>query len=113
FKKYADFRGRARRSEYWFAYLFSVLVSYAASVVTPSRVDPVTGNTNVGTATIIWSLVVIVPGFAVATRRLHDTGRSGKTLLWLLLPFVGAIIVLVYLVGDSQPGPNQYGDPVK
>ncbi|OXE35381.1 MAG: hypothetical protein CGW95_14220 [Phenylobacterium zucineum] len=49
----------------------------------------------------------------MGVRRLHDTGRSGKALFWLLLPFVGAIILLVYLVGDSQSGPNQYGDPVK
>ncbi len=112
FANYANFKGRARRSEYWFAYLFAVLVSIVANIITPSTV----GENNVpqyGVATIVWSLAIIVPGLAVATRRLHDTGRSGATLFLLLIPIVGAIILLVFLTQDSAAGPNQYGDPVK
>ena len=112
FANYANFKGRARRSEYWFASLFTGLVSFVASIITPATVSD-NGMPQYGIATIIWSLAIIVPGLAVATRRLHDTGRSGATLFLVLIPIVGAIILLVFLVQDSAAGPNQYGDPVK
>lgn len=112
FANYANFKGRARRSEYWFAYLFTVLVSIVANIITPTTVNE-SGMAQYGVAPLVWALAIIVPGLAVATRRLHDTGRSGATLFLALIPFVGAAILLVYLVQDSAAGPNQYGDPVK
>lgn len=112
FANYANFKGRARRSEYWLAYLFAVLVSYAANIVSPVTQDT-SGAVHGGIASTLWALAIIVPGFAVATRRLHDTGRSGATLFLLLIPIVGAIILLVFLVQEGNPGPNTYGDPVK
>ena len=107
FKNYANFAGRARRSEYWLAFLFVALVSAACDVINPGSGDrgSTLGN--------IWSLACLVPGFAIGVRRLHDTGRSAKQLLWLLLPVVGWIIFLVYMCEDSSAGANQYGDPVK
>ncbi|MBP6187190.1 MAG: DUF805 domain-containing protein [Rhodoluna sp.] len=107
FSKYAVFAGRARRSEYWYAQLFLVLVSTAVAVVFPGEGD------NNSAASNLWAIATLVPALAVGARRLHDTGRSAKNLFWLLLIFVGWIILLVYLIEDSKPGANEYGDPVK
>lgn len=112
FAKYATFSGRARRSEYWFAVLFVALVSAAASIIWPGSTDE-DGWRNNGPLENLWSLATLVPMLAVGVRRLHDTGRSGKYLFWLLLPLAGAIMVIVRLVEDSAPGENQYGTPVK
>ena len=90
-KKYAQFEGRSRRSEYW---LF-VLVNFLIGLI------PYIGW--------LWSLVVLVPGIAVVVRRLHDTGRSGWNYLWVFLPVVGWIILFIFMCMDSQPGANQYG----
>jgi uncharacterized membrane protein YhaH (DUF805 family) len=98
---YANFNGRARRSEYWFAYLFWTLVYLGALIV-----DAV-----LGTAFIIgslWALATLVPLLAMSVRRLHDTGKSGWYFLMSLIPFAGGIILLVFLVQDSV-GPNPYG----
>jgi len=57
----------------------------------------------------IYTLAVFVPSIAVAVRRLHDTERSGWWLLIALVPFIGAIVLLVFMVQDSKPGKNQYG----
>ena len=58
-------------------------------------------------------LGAVVPGLAVAVRRLHDTGRSGWWVLISFVPFVGAILLLVFACQDSQPGSNQYGPSPK
>ena len=105
--KYAVFSGRARRSEFWFAQLFLTLVSMAIATVFPGDDW---GNS---AASNLWSIATLVPALAIGARRLHDTGRSGKNLWWLVLPVVGWIILLIYVLEDSKPGANEYGDPVK
>ena len=112
FSKYATFSGRARRSEYWFAVLFFALVSAAASVIWPGGTDEDGWRQN-GPLESLWSIATFIPSLAIAVRRLHDTGRSGKYLWWLLLPIAGAIMVIVRLCEDSAKEPNHYGDPVK
>ena len=105
--KYAVFGGRARRSEYWFIFLFVTLVSLAVGILFPPN-----GFEN-SAAQNLWSLVSFVPNLAAGARRLHDTGRSAHILWWLVLPIIGWIILLVYVLEDSKPGANVYGDPVK
>ena len=56
----------------------------------------------------IWSLVVLLPGFALTIRRLHDAGKSGWFYLWMLLPLAGPIIILIQLLKDSDAN-NQWG----
>ncbi len=80
FKRYATFDGRASRSEYWWFYLFCVLLSF----------------------TYIGSLVTLIPSIAVAWRRMHDIGKHGA---FCLIPIYGLILCFQ----ESQPGPNQYG----
>jgi uncharacterized membrane protein YhaH (DUF805 family) len=106
-RKYADFHGRARRSEYWFFILFSAIVSAVAGIL-----DTIFGirSGTYGTGPIqgIVQLALLLPTLAVGVRRLHDTSRSGWWLLIGLIPFVGWIILLVFFVQDSQPA-NQHG----
>lgn len=94
---YAEFTGRARRSEYWWFVLFTSIVTSAFS----GFGDAVGG---------LASAVLWLPGLAVAVRRLHDTGRSGLNLLWALT-IVGLVPIVIWLATDSQPADNAYGPP--
>ena len=102
-KKYAEFNGRARRMEYWMFFLFNCIIAsvlWAGSMFLLHRGMWLY---------MLYSLAVLIPGIAVSVRRLHDTNKSGWWLLISLIPFVGAIILLVFFFMDSQPGDNQYG----
>ena len=106
-KKYAVFSGRARRKEYWMFFLFNIII-----VVVLGFIEGVIGlapESDQSVLAMLYSLAVFLPGLAVGIRRLHDTGRSGWWLLLAIIPIVGAIILLVFLVQDSQSGENQYG----
>jgi uncharacterized membrane protein YhaH (DUF805 family) len=107
-KKYAVFSGRARRREYWYFFLFNIIISIVLAVI-----DGVTGSfspeAGMGLLSGIYTLAVLIPGIAVSVRRLHDTERSGWWLLIALVPLIGAIVLLVFMVQDSKPGQNQYG----
>lgn len=100
-KKYAVFTGRARRREYWMFFLVNFIVGLVLAVI--GRV------LDLEILQYLYSLAVLLPGLGVAVRRLHDTGRSGWWLLIALVPLIGAIVLLVFLVSDSQPDTNQYG----
>ena len=95
-KKYADFSGRATRSEYWYFVLVNFLVGLLL------------GLTNLDLLRYIYSLFVFIPGLAVFWRRMHDTNRSGANFFWLFLPIIGCIIVLVYSVSPTKLGENKY-----
>ncbi|MEM1433855.1 MAG: DUF805 domain-containing protein [Pseudomonadota bacterium] len=107
-KKYAVFSGRARRKEYWFFFLFNLLVTIVLAFI-----DIATGAfseaAGIGLLSGIYTLGVLIPSLAVTVRRLHDTDRAGWWVLVSLVPLIGAIILLVFMVLDSQPGSNQYG----
>ncbi len=111
-KKYAVFDGRARRKEYWFFFLFNIVISIILSVI-----DGLTGSfnpeTGVGLLGGIYTIAVLIPSIAVSVRRLHDTNRSGWWLLIGLIPIIGTIICFVFMVQDSNPGENQYGSNPK
>lgn len=107
FRQYADFKGRARRAEYWYFVLYGWLISIGVSIV-----DALTfgiGDDGMGLLGAIYSLVVFVPSLAVGVRRMHDTGRSGWTLLLGLIPIIGWVLIIVYSCQDSQPGGNKWG----
>ncbi len=112
YKKYADFTGRARRKEYWMFYLFYVLAFIALTIV-----DAVLGMYNadagIGLLGGLFALASFVPSIAIAARRLHDTNRSGWWQLILLIPFIGPIVLLVFLVLRGDIGDNRFGnDPI-
>ena len=98
--KYADFSGRAHRTEYWMFVLINIIIIVVLSIIDAM----ITG----GILQIVYSLGVLIPSVAVAARRMHDTDRSGWMLLLGLIPLVG-LVLIYFLVLDSQPGPNKYG----
>tara|TARA_Y100000385_G_scaffold189229_1_gene195517 strand:+ start:907 stop:1320 length:414 start_codon:yes stop_codon:yes gene_type:complete len=110
-RHYADFTGRARRSEYWYFALFSALVSFALSIG-----DLLMGlfsiEAGVGLLSGLFSLVIIIPSLAVFVRRLHDVGRSGW---WFLIYFtiIGIFLLFYWLLKDSEPGDNRWGSNPK
>ena len=112
-KRYRDFRGRSRRSEYWFIQLFLVVTNIAVAIIDLALmgwdVDRFIANGGGGIVGLVWILVTIVPAFAVLVRRLHDTGKSGWWALVGFLPLVGPVILLVFTVTDSSPGENKFG----
>ncbi|MFI2104134.1 DUF805 domain-containing protein [Isoptericola sp. NPDC019693] len=107
FSKYATFSGRARRSEFWYFYLFSVIVNAATNLLDRVLFD---GNAVLNS---IAALALLLPTLAVGARRLHDTDKSGFRLFWAFLPVIGWIMLIVWWVQDSQAGANQYGENPK
>ena len=107
-QKYADFNGRARRSEYWYFVLFNMIFAIVAMVL-----DNVLGlsweGIGYGWLYLLYALATLLPGLSAAVRRLHDVGKSGWWILIAIIPLLGAIWLIVILVTDSQPGSNEYG----
>lgn len=99
-KKYADFSGRARRKEYW----MYILIYFVLCIIV-SALDAFLG---MGFLSLIFSIALLIPSLSIATRRLHDTGRSGWWQLIALLPLIGFIVLLVFLLQDSREE-NDYG----
>ena len=104
-KKYAVFKGRARRKEYWMFYLFNLIISlvliYGWGVIGV--------NTKMNIPFVLYTIAMEIPCIAVSVRRLHDTNRSGWYILMNFFPIIGSIVFLVFMVEGSQPGENQYG----
>ena len=95
FLRYADFRGRSRRSEYWWASLGIYLLGLVVCLVLDDL-------------SFIWTLLTFVPSLALGVRRLHDIGRGGWWVLINLIPVAGPIIFLIWTCTDSAPD-NQWG----
>jgi len=107
-KQYADFGGRARRTEYWMSTLFNFIFMIAAMVI--DNVAGLTaGELPYGVFYFLYAFAVFIPGLAVSVRRLHDVGKSGWMILIALIPIIGAIWLLVLMFTDSNAGDNQYG----
>jgi uncharacterized membrane protein YhaH (DUF805 family) len=115
--RYTMFKGRSRRSEYWFIQLFLIITNLAAAAIDLALmggdVDRFIANGGGGILGLIWILVTILPALAVLVRRLHDTDRSGWWALIGLIPLVGGVVLFVFSVLDSTAGENQYGASVK
>jgi uncharacterized membrane protein YhaH (DUF805 family) len=111
-KKYADFSGRARRKEYWFFILFYLIILIVLMII-DGFVGTQMGGAGVGILTCIYALGMLIPALAVTVRRLHDTGRSGWWILIQFVPLVGSIVLLIFLLIDSQPVQNAYGPSPK
>ena len=115
-QQYADFEGRARRKEYWMFTLVNFLITMALQALT-FMVAGMNPESTLGLFLSgilgLYGLAVFIPSLAVGVRRLHDTGRSGWWLLISLVPVVGIIVLIVFLVQDSQNETNQYGENPK
>ena len=100
FRKYVDFKGRASRSEFWWFYLFWIIVYIVSALIDPVLV-------------LLQFLGLLLPYFAVTARRLHDINKTGWLQLIVLIPLVGAIIMLVFCVTEGDKKRNKYGPPIK
>ena len=108
---YANFSGRARRSEFWYFSLFHMIFIYGPLLLfggllggfdaEPSMIPMI--------FIMIYVLATFIPGLAVSVRRLHDTGKSGWMLLIGIIPLIGSIALLIFYCQDSQAGSNQWG----
>ena len=107
-KNYARFGGRARRKEYWMFTLFNFIFLIIAMII-DNVVNTTVGKLPYGLFYSLYAIAVLIPGLAVAVRRLHDVGKSGWMILIALIPIIGAIWLLVLMVTDSDPGENEYG----
>jgi uncharacterized membrane protein YhaH (DUF805 family) len=113
FRRYADFRGRSRRSEFWWYSLiiatFAFVVFFIVGIVL--AVSGVSSQVMSGLTTllvVVWLFGTFLPSLAVSVRRLHDTGRSGWWTLLALIP-LGGLVLLVFHFQDSQPASNKWG----
>jgi uncharacterized membrane protein YhaH (DUF805 family) len=97
--KYADFKGRASRSEFWWFELFVWLIPFGSDFIDPS-----------GVLSVMLFFGLLLPGLAAGARRLHDTNRSGW---WQLIPLtvIGIIPLVIWLASKGSDQDNQYGSP--
>jgi len=105
-ENYAEFTGRSRRAEFWWFVLANILIGIVFNVL-------VAIASFFFILYVIFELAILVPNIAIGIRRLHDTGKSGWWLLIALVPFVGAIVLIVFMATDSTPGTNQWGSSPK
>ena len=105
--KYATFEGRARRPEYWWFILFSIIVQLLASTIDAGLL----GFEGGGPVSGIVGLGLLLPTLAVGARRLHDIGRSGWWLLLGLLPVIGTLVLLWWFTRPGETTANQFGGP--
>ncbi|MCC7266699.1 MAG: DUF805 domain-containing protein [Caulobacteraceae bacterium] len=116
-RKYADFQGRARRSEFWLFWLFTFVVSFVLQIVggmMGAGGDPTAMYSSpVMIVLLLFCLAILIPSIAVAIRRLHDTDRSGWWLLIGLIPIIGALVLLVFYVLPGTVGANKFGEDPK
>ena len=108
--QYADFSSRARRKEYWmfkvFKYIIFLVVTVFCALISNVYQDAISIFISIP---IILYLVLIIPSFAVAVRRMHDVGMSGWFLLINLLPTIGSLVFFIFTLFDSQNYKNKWG----
>ena len=107
FSKYANFDGRASRSEYWWFYLFCILLINSLAILGAIA----GGMYGADILSLISSLAVVIPSFAAGARRLHDTGKSGWRQLWAIT-IIGVIPLIIWLCEEGSEEANRYGDPI-
>lgn len=106
FNRYVQFSGRARRSEFWYWFLFVIICNIGLGTLDLALFGLDSGFSPISS---IFALGIILPNLAVAARRLHDTGRSGWWQLLMLIPLIGFIILLVWFAKRGEEHDNQYG----
>ena len=100
FENYANFDGRARRSEYWYFILFNTIFALITATVIPELY-------------LVYVIAIILPSLAVAVRRLHDIGKSGVWLFISFVPIIGGVWLLVLLATEGDSEYNEFGSDPK
>jgi uncharacterized membrane protein YhaH (DUF805 family) len=104
FRKYVDFGDRAKRSEYWYWTLFSIILSIFVSIL-----DAIEFGKIFAAFSLVASLGLLLPTLAVTVRRLHDIDHSGWWILIGLVPLIGIYVLLLFACRRGTPGPNRFG----
>ncbi|MFB2580883.1 DUF805 domain-containing protein [Herbiconiux sp. P15] len=119
-KKYATFTGRASRSEYWWWYLVSISIAIVFNILSSLgtggyglQPDADSALPRIALLAVwviwgIWALATFVPGLALTARRLHDTDHSAWWILIVLVPLVGPIVLLVFLLSAPVPAGKRF-----
>lgn len=100
FKNYANFKGRARRKEFWMFTLINIII-YVFLDITDNVSGLTFGKEKTGILSLIYSLLVFLPGFAVSVRRLHDIGKSGWLFLILFSVLIGICGFIIFLPSEA------------
>ena len=109
FKKFANFDGRASRSEYWWFQLFYIVIIIVAAIFDSFYVD---NSQTMGPVELVSTLVLFIPALSVGVRRLHDVGRSGWW--WLAsITIIGLIPLLIWTVSIGTKNKNRFGPAIK
>ncbi len=108
FSKYANFHGRALRSEFWYFVLFLLLAGTCVGAIDLLAFG---AHDGAGPLALIFTLATLLPNIAVSVRRLHDHNKSGWLLLLILIPFVGIVLLIVWWCQRGDEGPNRFGPP--
>ena len=108
-ENYCNFNGRARRSEFWYWYLLTLIIDIICTILIQALPKL---NTVFSIIFAVINLAILLPTIGVQVRRLHDTGRSGWFLLLILLPIIGLIILIIWFCQDSDAS-NEYGPSPK
>ena len=119
FYDYANFTGRARRSEFYW-YYFALIVIFACFAMLchipalffcyVNDVEKITLFSDIlGWFYVVYKIITLIPSMAVSARRLHDIGYSGLASLFCLIPFLGSAIIMIICMKDSQVDENKYG----
>jgi uncharacterized membrane protein YhaH (DUF805 family) len=115
-KKYATFKGRARRKEYWMFLLFNLIFMAVAVLL-----DSVTGlsfkiqdiSMGYGIISVVYLLFTLLPGLALLVRRMHDQDKSGGWIFITLVPAIGSIWMLILMFTPGTVGQNRFGEDPK
>lgn len=122
FRRWGDFSGRSRRKEYWMFTLFNLIVITVAAVTVGLYFQALfaTGGTSnifvfgpIYVAALIYFLILLIPSIAVQVRRFHDQDKSGWMVLLNFVPYIGGLIVLVFMCLEGTRGPNRFGEDPK
>ncbi|MGO4856216.1 DUF805 domain-containing protein [Arthrobacter sp. 2MCAF14] len=119
FKKYATFTGRASRSEYWWwalisgvvAIILNIIISAGATVSDTGAMVPGPGAVIGYILLVIWGLATLIPSLALVVRRLHDVNFSGWMILLGLVPFLGGLALLIFMILPSKPEGQRFDVP--
>lgn len=113
FKRYADFNGRSRRMEYWMFSLFILIIVFVLALIAGVLGGFSGGGDGISAIilvpAVLFVLATIIPSIAVTVRRFHDQDKSGWFYLLSFIPYLGGIIVFVFMCLEGTSGPNQYG----
>jgi uncharacterized membrane protein YhaH (DUF805 family) len=109
FSNMTNFSGRASRSEFWWFYLFTVILGLVLSLIVSMTGGDSASGAGVNIIMFVVYVILVLASLSVSVRRLHDSNKSGWLVLLNLLCCIGPIILIIFWVQPSTEGDNTYG----